>query len=797
VTVNNTAKHISVLLFEKNGTDAERIRQLLPSDGEKQGACSVLLVSTLDDALRALNDRIPIDVVLCAFTFGDRDDAHSFEKIKSSGNRAPLILIAENYNQQDASVLIGKGAQDILIKNQIDTHLLMQSIHYAIQRSSMYRQLESQVKEFQIGEARLLNVVLHNADGIVVVDNSGIVRFVNPAAEVLFDCSAQSMIGKPFAYSRDAISENEFVLERGPGKKAVIEIRAVRTDWEGLEAVLYSLRDITLRKKAEKILRESEERYALAIRGSEEGVWDWDLNNNIIYYGQQWKEMLGFGDEEITESPDEWLGRIHTDDSGRVNELLELHLSGESDIFECEYRIQHKNGGWLWVLSRGKALRTSQGKAYRLAGSQYDITNRKNAEVELKKALNDLQFALASEKVLMEELDRKNRELIELSITDGLTRLYNHRFLQERFDFELKRVKRYGGYLSCMMIDIDHFKKLNDTYGHQFGDEVLHGVSQIIKNNSREVDICGRYGGEEFMLITNQRIENSLKHASKIHEAIEKAEFPFQDSIVHVTVSIGLAEYKSDIKTKQELIDQADEAMYEAKEGGRNLVRIWKEKDDDDVVRLDKLGIASLKNKFISLSQDMRAVYMESTNALVKAVEAKDPFTQHHASNVAKYAVELAHVMKLPEVEIEVIRYAALLHDIGKIGVDQEILTKTDPLTDEEFTLLKKHPVIGVNILKDVKFLEKEIPIILHHHERIDGKGYPHGLKEREIPQGASILAVCDAFDAMTAGRTYRDKISVDAALVELEKGKGTQFAPTIVDTFISLHRNRNRNRNR
>jgi putative nucleotidyltransferase with HDIG domain len=194
-----------------------------------------------------------------------------------------------------------------------------------------------------------------------------------------------------------------------------------------------------------------------------------------------------------------------------------------------------------------------------------------------------------------------------------------------------------------------------------------------------------------------------------------------------------------------------------------------------------------LKKKFVLLSDQMRGTYMEYTNALVKAVDAKDPFTREHSQNVSSCAVEIARAMGLSHADVEIVKYAGLLHDVGKIAVSQDILVKKEPLTHEEFELLKKHPVIGVNILKDIRFLEKEIPIILHHHERFDGKGYPHGLKGREIPLGARIIAVADAFDAMTSGRGYKDKIPPQSVLAELRRGSGSQFAPEAVDVFVAL----------
>jgi diguanylate cyclase (GGDEF)-like protein/putative nucleotidyltransferase with HDIG domain len=481
------------------------------------------------------------------------------------------------------------------------------------------------------------------------------------------------------------------------------------------------------------------------------------------------------------------MDRIHPDDIDMVKTAIADHIAGKTPTLEFEHRVLHKEGEYCWLLCRGIAVFNAMGKVCRLTGSQTDITLRKHAEQKLETALNDLKFALASEKVLLDELDKKNKELVELSITDGLTGLYNHRFIQERFEFEFKRVKRYGGNLSCMMIDIDHFKNLNDTYGHQCGDYVLREISGLLKKHSREVDICGRYGGEEFLILTNVQLSYTMLFASKLHAAIEKYPFCFDDKKFHVTVSIGLAEFKPGMKDRHELIEHADLALYEAKDNGRNMIRIWKESTGVTTDSVDHYSAQELKKKFVLLSDQMRGTYMEYTNALVTAVDAKDPYTKEHSQNVSVCAVEIARAMALEDSEIEIIKYAGLLHDVGKIAVDQAVLTKKEHLTKEEFELLKKHPVIGVNILKDIRFLEKEIPIILHHHERWDGGGYPHGLKGREIPLGARILAVADAYDAMTCGRGYKDKIPMDSVIKELAAGSGTQFSPDIVDVFIDV----------
>jgi diguanylate cyclase (GGDEF)-like protein len=206
-----------------------------------------------------------------------------------------------------------------------------------------------------------------------------------------------------------------------------------------------------------------------------------------------------------------------------------------------------------------------------------EIIERKKAEEKLDAALNDLKLALASEKVLLDELDKKNKELTELSITDGLTGLFNHRFIQERLEFEFKRAKRYGGNLSCLMIDIDHFKQLNDTRGHQCGDSVLRELSNLLRTKSREVDLCGRYGGEEFLIITNIALDDAAQFGGKLRTAVNCHDFTFEGEVLRVTVSIGVAEFSAAMNSRLELIKRADQAMYKAKQDGRNLIRTWQE----------------------------------------------------------------------------------------------------------------------------------------------------------------------------------------------------------------------------
>ncbi len=384
----------------------------------------------------------------------------------------------------------------------------------------------------------------------------------------------------------------------------------------------------------------------------------------------------------------------------------------------------------------------------------------------------------------IENLEIKNRKLAEQSNTDGLTTLYNHRFMMERCKFEFERTKRYGFPLSCIILDIDHFKMVNDTYGHQFGDFILRQLGALLKEKTRSADICGRYGGEEFIVLMALPITKATDYVFRLHKAIADHTFTENEKSAKITVSIGIAEYRSEMQSWSELIKRADRALYEAKNSGRNLVRIWSYNNGtNDVVNNN--NIDSLKNQFLGLYTAAKAGYIESTNALLKAIDAKDYYTLRHSQNVATFAVVLAKAMNMKEHDIQLIKNAALLHDIGKIGIDEKILTKKEPLTSGEYEILKRHPQIGVNIIKDISLLSMELPIILHHHERYDGSGYPNGLRRSEIPIGAKILAISDAFDAMTTNREFKEKMTIHDSLQEIVSQKGRQFDPHLVDVFV------------
>jgi diguanylate cyclase (GGDEF)-like protein/putative nucleotidyltransferase with HDIG domain len=355
---------------------------------------------------------------------------------------------------------------------------------------------------------------------------------------------------------------------------------------------------------------------------------------------------------------------------------------------------------------------------------------------------------------------------------DELTGLYNHRYFHERLDEEISRCSRFGDIFSLLFLDMDLFKMYNDVYGHLAGDEILREIGQYIRGTIRGIDMAFRYGGDEFTIILPQA---SLEDAHTVAERIRKRiESEMDHKGVALTCSMGIASWPTEGVMREEILQAADAALYHSKQAGRNRISLA-----SDVTHSRATGTrASLEGEPGVLS----TIY-----ALAATVDAKDHYTYGHSKKVSRYATEIAEALGFSEERIATIRAAALLHDIGKIGVSDGILLKTNALSADDWESIRAHPKLGVAILKHVGGLSGCLAAIQYHHERWDGSGYPAGLKGENIPLDARILAVADAYDAMTSLRPYREgKLSPEQAMDEIERCAGTQFDPDIARAFIA-----------
>jgi diguanylate cyclase (GGDEF)-like protein len=413
--------------------------------------------------------------------------------------------------------------------------------------------------------------------------------------------------------------------------------------------------------------------------------------------------------------------------------------------------------------------------AEKIAEGDYTVSVSSRAggslETRLVRAINQISVSLA---------DTHDRATV-----DRLTGVFNRQALLAELFAEVERASRYGRPLSVAFVDIDHFKVINDTYGHGAGDIVLRGVAQALSANLRASDLLGRYGGEEFMLILAETaVEEGALLTEKLRSLVERERFAIDaEQSVSVTISIGIVGGFGEQLRMETLVRDADAAMYSAKSLGRNQTYVFAEPNDD--ARVPRAPI-SLIGRTRAMEIGRRA--REAATAALLAVVAPLPQYRGRPSALITTIVEsMARTMQLPDAEVERIRVAALLHDIGKLGLPDELLDKPSPLTSSEWRSVVQHPRIGQVILEQAAALKDAIPIILHHHERFAGHGYPYGLRATEIPLGARIVAIADAYDAMVNDRPHKKAMSHEAAVDELRRHAGTQFDPELVTLFCDL----------
>jgi diguanylate cyclase (GGDEF)-like protein/putative nucleotidyltransferase with HDIG domain len=408
-----------------------------------------------------------------------------------------------------------------------------------------------------------------------------------------------------------------------------------------------------------------------------------------------------------------------------------------------------------------------------------------------------------------------------LSVTDSVTGLPNQRYFHTRLDEELEKVRETGGSITVMMVDLDRFKVYNDSFGHAAGDVALKAAARTISSTMRREDVVTRYGGEEFVaILPGVDLQTAPIRAQEICDTLAKV-FMYNPKTIFapLTASVGWATYPVDAKTRDELLNRADLAMYMAKKRGRNCICGASELESvaalDSVLSevvaqlstADTVGpgmVATLEKRLgqIANSKHLEELAegtlspnsegaLEALNALAASIDAKDPYTSGHSQYVAQLAEDLAEMLQLSPAHRNQLRLAAILHDVGKIGVVDKVLLKEGKLDEDEKLIMRMHPVLGARILQPIKAFRQILNVVLHHHEWYDGSGYPDGLAGQNIPLHARIVSVCDAYHAMTSTRPYRQKRTQEFALAQLEAGKGTQFDPIIVDYFIQMMRKR------
>ncbi|TEB05757.1 Cyclic di-GMP phosphodiesterase response regulator RpfG [Pelotomaculum schinkii] len=370
-----------------------------------------------------------------------------------------------------------------------------------------------------------------------------------------------------------------------------------------------------------------------------------------------------------------------------------------------------------------------------------------------------------------ERVARENLTL--LANTDDLTGMSNHRHFQEVLRESVESAEKNNKSLSLIKLDIDYFKFYNKNYGYQQGDEVLIQVAGIINSVVKwRPCFAARYGSDEFTVIVPDTNSEGLKIAERIRKKIETHSFPGAEVLPNgrITVSLGVAGFPEQGSTPEGLLRLADEAMYKAKYS-RNRVQLYFSVIDD------------LRDSFNGAERD----FFHSIKTLLTIINAKDRYTFGHSERVVYYSLKLAEKLNFTTEEMLILRYGAILHDIGKLEISRDILNSTEALKPSDLAILQKHPEWGGDIVRPISSLKKVIPTIIHHHENYDGTGYPEGLAGEGIPLQARILRITDSFDAMTTDRPYKKAKNFVEACAELKSCSGSLFDPGLVDVFLKL----------
>lgn len=437
---------------------------------------------------------------------------------------------------------------------------------------------------------------------------------------------------------------------------------------------------------------------------------------------------------------------------------------------------QNKEFGWFCVFSAREEL----------AGTEMDFLGLFAKQIEMAITIADLFQAVRDQ-----------------AVTDALTGLYNRRYFEEALEKEVQRAKRQQQPFSIIGIDLDFLKKINDTHGHFYGDLAIKTIADVLKANARSVDVPARIGGEEFdVLLPGISSDGAMIAAERIRSAIEKTEI---DTIGHITGSLGVATYFEHTDNVEELLELTDQAMYTSKREGRNRVTLakpisetyWQEIAVNtfvDILSKNRIPMAKHLSKELCLKLQAPANKDEMTNESLYTVAdvLTKLYNPMHSSGVIKnkvlMAASLAKRFDLPKEEIDNLKVAVLLYDIGNLMLPQDILQKATPLTDEERDKIKNHPIIAAReILKPISYIQDVLPIIEHHHENWDGSGYPNKMSKDEIPLTSQIILIIDEYFALIEPRPYRAKLSSRDALEIIKSDAGKKWNNTLVKEFISL----------
>lgn len=579
---------VLVLLVEDDEDDYILVSDLLAA--ADRVAFSVTWASSYADGLRSL-DRGEFDVCLVDYRLGAHKGSELIRSVVSRNpEHPPMIMLTGQDGEQSDIEALDAGASDFLVKERIDTATLERTICYALERDRAMRAMAARENELRVITNELDN-------GLLLTDQAHKILFINPSGRTMLGQSEGEKIPVQLRF-RHRHSRREAVFER-EHHRLILDVHHSETEWHGQPVHILTLHDITARRQAEASLQAIEERYALAAEGANDGLWDWDMQQNHIYFSPRWLDMVGLSQDDAIESPEAWFDLVHPEDLDGLTKSIENHLNGLTAHLIYSYRLRHKDGGYRYMLCRGRYVADKDGIPYRMAGSQTDITRQKDAEQQLRHdMLHDSLTGLPNQTLFLDRLQ-------------ALFNLYKR-----------QTTLRFG----LVYVDLDNFKLINDSLGHMQGDRLLVKVARRLKSCMRPSDSIARLGGDEFAMILTNTSEaiDAMRVAERITETLEKP-FDLEGEEVFMSSSIGIALANEAYLRPEDMLRDADTAMYRAKHNGKNGYAIFSQ--DMHQAAIKRLKIETELRRAISDHQlepyfqpivDMRSEQVAGFETLVR-----------------------------------------------------------------------------------------------------------------------------------------------------------------------------------
>jgi PAS domain S-box-containing protein/putative nucleotidyltransferase with HDIG domain len=671
-----------------------------------------------------------------------------------------------------------------------------------------------------------------------------------------------------FALARD------MPLRRRDGSTLYADVNSAPVELDGRPCLLGVFHDISERRTMEAALKASEEQLTLALQGSSDGLWDWDVDSGTVYYSPRWKSLLGHSDDEVGDSLDEWQRRVHPDDLPAALAEVQAVLDGSGNHIQMEIRMRHKAGHWIWIQSRAHVVRDATGKPRRLVGTHEDVTPRREAEERAKVLAYQLQERLKESHCLY-----RVAQLAEETATP-LPQLLQQavEFLPAAWQFPeatTARIRYQGQEFLSPAFDIGHNSlaaliragdlEVGSLEVFYTGAPLPQGEDPFLKEEQELVKVVADQLGHIIALRLHQqtlsRLNRVLRTLNLSNRALvySSGETEFEQEICNVLVCeagyrsawIGERDAAGGLETRAwggeqirvggdiacarhdtvcRLVDTAlerGELQRELLPAGERCPMCHVGGEDTCIIALPLLsGGAAQGVLFVCSGQseemapaevellqeladdlaygirmrrtsgerdhaqaELASVLIKTVSVIALTVEKRDPYTAGHMQRVAELAMAIGRMMQLDEHTITGLQMGALIHDIGKIYIPAEILNRPGRLSPAEFNLIKTHPQVGYEIIRDIEFPWPVADMILQHHERIDGTGYPLALRGDAICLEARILAVADVVEAMSSHRPYRASLPVQLALDEIEQHRGTHYDSRVVDICLELFR--------